>query len=109
MILAAGIFFFASGILHAQSQGGNNGSSSTGSVSNTSGDDQPLHTAKVTQVKKTKKGKRAVTKTVPLNERVNYQWNNGQKATPTGNEATPSNGDNYSALAKDSSATKKPR
>jgi hypothetical protein len=36
-----------------------------------------------------------------LNNRVNYQWKNGQEATPTGNEATSTNGDRYAAMKKD--------
>lgn len=41
-----------------------------------------------------------------INNRVNYQWKNGQKATPTGHDATSTNGDGYASMKKD---TAKPR
>lgn len=43
---------------------------------------------KVKKVKKTPKGKKVVTKKVPLRQDRIYHWKNGQRATPTGNEAT---------------------
>lgn len=39
-----------------------------------------------------------------LNHRKNYNWKNGQQATPTGNEASPTNG-GYVSLKKDTAAT----
>lgn len=36
-----------------------------------------------------------------LDNRKIYHWNNGQRATPTGEEATSSNDNSYSALRKD--------
>ena len=36
-----------------------------------------------------------------LSNRKIYQWKDGQRATPTGHNATPSNGSQYSALKKD--------
>jgi hypothetical protein len=39
--------------------------------------------------------------TVQLNNRENYNWSDGQQATPTGKQATPSNGSGYATLKKD--------
>ncbi len=36
-----------------------------------------------------------------LSNRKIYHWKDGQRATPTGHNATPSNGSQYSALKKD--------
>ena len=36
--------------------------------------------------------------TVKLNNRKIYHWTNGQKSTPTGQEATSSNGSGYAAI-----------
>ena len=50
--------------------------------------------ASVNKSSKTKKS----TGPVRLNNRKIYRWKDGQKATPTGHEATPSNGSQYSAI-----------
>jgi hypothetical protein len=41
--------------------------------------------------------------TIQLNNRENYNWSDGQKATPTGKQATSSNGSGYATLKKDTS------
>jgi hypothetical protein len=41
------------------------------------------------------------TDTVKLSNRKIYHWKDGQRATPTGHVATPSNGSQYSAIKKD--------
>ena len=41
-----------------------------------------------------------------LDNRKEYQWKDGQKATPTGHEATPSNTVEYSTVHKDSATQK---
>lgn len=48
---------------------------------------------------KTVKNKKA--DTVQLSNRNIYQWSNGQRSTPTGKEATSSNGSEYATVAKD--------
>lgn len=58
------------------------------------------HKAKTTSVKKkssklAKPVKSAGAKTEELDNRKTYMFPNGQRSTPTGNEAAPSNGDNY--------------
>ncbi|MGZ3839845.1 MAG: hypothetical protein ACXVMS_11480 [Flavisolibacter sp.] len=44
-----------------------------------------------------------------LSNRNIYHWSNGQKATPTGTEATSSNGEGYAALKKDTAKLVKKR
>lgn len=39
--------------------------------------------------------------TVKLSNRKIYHWKDGQRATPTGHVATPSNGSQYAAIKKD--------
>jgi hypothetical protein len=41
------------------------------------------------------------TDTITLTNREIYHWSDGQRATPTGQEATSSNGSGYAALKKD--------
>ncbi len=41
--------------------------------------------------------------TVTLTNRKIYHWSDGQRATPTGEEATSSNGSGYATLKKDTS------
>lgn len=41
------------------------------------------------------------TDTVKLSNRKIYHWKDGQRATPTGHVATPSNGSQYAAIKKD--------
>src|SRR5690242_8503759 len=43
----------------------------------------------------------------PLDNRKIYEWKNGQRSTPTGEEATGVNSDNYVAGKKDSASKKK--
>jgi hypothetical protein len=57
------------------------------------------------QTSKTKKGKVAAVTTDSLNQRKEYQWENGQQATPTGNEATGIN--SQSAAPKKDTTVKK--
>jgi hypothetical protein len=41
------------------------------------------------------------TDTVKLSNRKIYHWKDGQRATPSGHVATPSNGSQYAAIKKD--------
>ncbi len=41
------------------------------------------------------------TDTIKLDNREIYKWSNGQSSTPSGEEATSSNGSSYAALKKD--------
>jgi hypothetical protein len=77
-----------SGVLNAQTSGGSAGSGSSGT----------MQSSNKGQTSKSKK--KATKKQTPLNNRRNYNWKNGQQATPTGNEATGVNG-GYSSLKKD--------
>jgi hypothetical protein len=54
--------------------------------------------------KKPGKAKKAPSET--LNNRKDYNWKDGQKATPTGHEAAPTNG-SYQSLKKDTATVKK--
>ena len=58
------------------------------------------HTAKTAAKKRT-------IRVDTLNNRKNYQWKDGQKATPTGEEATGSNSDNFASLKNDTMKLKK--
>ena len=42
-----------------------------------------------------------------INNRDIYNWSDGQRATPTGHEATSSNGSGYAALQKDTAKVKR--
>jgi len=55
------------------------------------------------QFKKTSAKTKKQTKPTVSN-RKEYQWKDGQTATPTGHEATSSNGSAYTALPKDTAA-----
>jgi hypothetical protein len=103
VIWIAGLLLCSAFGVQAQSSGGaGNGSRNTAAVS-ASGAGGALHTRKERKVVRNKKGqKKVVTRTVPLREEKNYRWKNGQTATPTGNEATPVNGQGYTAPKKDS-------
>jgi hypothetical protein len=76
--------------------------SAQSSVKKTTGTPKRPHAA----VTKKTSEKRAV-KTDSLDNRKNYHWKNGQTATPTGNEASSSNGTEYSSQKGDSSGRKK--
>ena len=51
------------------------------------------------------KSKKLLNKKEPLNPRKTYHWSNGQRATPSGNAASPTNG-GYVSLKKDTVALK---
>lgn len=55
------------------------------------------------KVKKSKKAKKLPSEV--LNNRRIYHWESGQRATPTGEEATPTNG-GYQSLKKGANATR---
>ncbi|GAA4322580.1 hypothetical protein GCM10023184_08980 [Flaviaesturariibacter amylovorans] len=104
MILIAGVLLCLGAPAMAQSSGGGNGGSrDAASVSASGGNRGALHHKQVRKVKKTKSGKKKVAvQKVPLEEDKMYPWKNGQRATPTGNEATGTNGQGFSAPRKDS-------
>ena len=104
------LFLFAISVLgmagFAMAQtSGNNSSKNTTVVS--SGKN---HTKSVKHYTKHKKSNKVTSarSTQQLNNRENYQWKNGQEATPTGHDATSSNGDSYVSQKKDS-ASKSPK
>ena len=88
ILLAAGLFLFV-GFASAQST----------QNSKTTNNGTTVHKTTVHNSKKKSKKAKTVTKK-PLNQRKEYQWKNGQEATPTGHEATGVNG-GYSAIKKD--------
>jgi hypothetical protein len=47
------------------------------------------------------------TDTLQLSNRKIYHWKDGQRATPTGHTATPSNGSQYSAIKKNTAILQK--
>lgn len=59
--------------------------------------------SKTTKSGKLSKGKR-IKPSDTLNNRKTYHFNNGQRSTPTGAEATPVGGGGYAALDRDTSA-----
>ncbi|RYZ20260.1 MAG: hypothetical protein EOO16_17275 [Chitinophagaceae bacterium] len=102
LIWIAGILLCSAAGVDAQSSGAGSGSRNTAAVSAT-GNRGALHTTKKKKVVRNKKGqKKVVTQTVPLQEEKIYHWKNGQRATPTGNEATSVNGQGYTTRPKDS-------
>jgi hypothetical protein len=74
---------------------GSNSSRNTSEVSSTTG---------ATATKKSKKAKKA--NAVDVNDRKIYKGKDGQRATPTGHEATGTNSESYQSLKKDSTAAK---
>ena len=56
----------------------------------------------------TKDGKSTRLKYTKLNPRRNYKWSNGQKATPTGEQAISVNG-GYASLKKDTARVISPK
>ena len=96
VILSAAVVLLVSGGAMAQSTGGN----SSGSAG------QSSRTTRTT----TTKGKKATKdQTADLNNRQIYKGKDGQRATPTGHQATGTNTESYQSLKKDSTkqATKK--
>ncbi|HEX2533483.1 MAG TPA: hypothetical protein VHK69_07100 [Chitinophagaceae bacterium] len=94
-ILCASLFLALSGAAMAQT---GSGSSSNGpSVS------PGAASAKKGNNKKSSKKQKSV------DHRKNYRWKSGQTATPTGEEATSSNGNSYSAPRKDTSGNRRQR
>jgi hypothetical protein len=88
LIIGACMLCFAH-LASAQTTGSNSGKSTANS------------SAKVTKKTTAKKIKKStIKKKAPLNNRKEYEWKNGQQATPTGHEATGING-GYSAIKKD--------
>ena len=67
-----------------------------------SGSKKTPKTITVQKSSKTKHSAKAgTTKTVNLSNRKIYRWSNGQRSTPTGKEATSSNGSGYATIKKD--------
>ena len=89
VILSAAVVLLVSGGAMAQSTGGN----SSGSAGQSSSTTRSAAT-------KGKKGKKA--QTVDLNDRKIYKGKDGQRATPTGHEATGTNTESFQSLKKDS-------
>ncbi len=58
------------------------------------------HPVKKKTVKHSKQAAKPIDSTQLSNRKI-YHWKDGQRATPTGHTATPSNGSQYSALKKD--------
>lgn len=92
IILLAGAIIGLAGLASAQSTGSNSSKASQ----------EGSETASKKQAKK----KASNNKSKNLNDRKIYHWKDGQRATPTGHEATGT-GSGYSAIQKDSSATPK--
>jgi hypothetical protein len=92
MILLTGLLVTIAGLASAQTTGSNSSNAPQGS------------TESANNQKMKKKGTKKNTQN--LNQRRNYKWKDGQKATPTGHEATGT-GSNYSAIRKDTIATPK--
>lgn len=88
MMLSVLVMITISSAAAAQSTGGSTSGTSAGGSKNSS-----------STAVKNKSTKKQV-----LNHRKNYKWKNGQQATPTGNEASPTNG-GYVSLKKDTAAT----
>lgn len=87
LLLSASFVLVFAGVTAAQSNGHKKAASHSGS------------TARSLRTKKSTASKGADT----ADQRKNYNWNTGQTATPTGNEATGTNG---SAAPKKASTTK---
>ena len=63
--------------------------------------DQKASKTKPVTVKSNKAARNRKADTVQLSNRDIYEWSSGQKATPTGEQATSSNGSGYATLKKD--------
>lgn len=92
LILSAIALVFMAGAASAQTSGSN--SSRSTSVSSTT-------------AKKNKKDKKAPSEV--FNNRKIYNWQTGQRATPTGYEATPTNGGGYVSLKREKTPANKPK
>jgi hypothetical protein len=88
LILCSLLSLALSGFVAAQTSNGTSSTSSSGTMQSSN------------QGQSTKKSKKAAKKGAKNNNRKNYNWENGQQATPTGNEATGTNG-GYSAIGRD--------
>jgi hypothetical protein len=93
IILASAILIGISSMAAAQTAGGQSSNSTSVSSSTAT-------------PKKGKKSQKAAATTDSLNERKMYEWKDGQRATPTGHEATGTNG-GYAAIGNDSTATRR--
>lgn len=92
--MAAGI----SSVAAAQTSGG---SSSNGTSVSSASDIQTSGKKSTAKGKKGKGSKAQTKKTDSLDQSKMYNWKDGQRATPTGHEATGTGG-GYAAIAKDS-------
>jgi hypothetical protein len=90
VILSAILLFGITTLISAQTKNSKQSSKTMKSV-----------TIKSAKNKKTAKAPKAKADTVTLSNRKIYHWSNGQRSTPTGQDATSSNGSSYSALKKD--------
>ena len=92
ILLSTAILIGTGSMASAQTSGGQSGNSPSVSSSTV----------------KPKKGKKATAKKAApdsLDNRKTYQWKDGQRATPTGHEATGT-GSGYAALKKDTASRK---
>ena len=93
LILCSILSFALSGIVAAQTGNGTSSTSSSGTMQSSN------------KGQTNNKKKKTTKKSTKTNNRKIYHWESGQKATPTGNEATGTNS-GYSAIGRDT--TKKP-
>lgn len=93
VILLTGLMVTMAGLASAQTTGSNSSNSPQGSAE-TSDNMKNIR----------KKGAKKSNKS--LNQRKIYKWKDGQKATPTGHEATGTAG-GYTSIRKDTAATVK--
>lgn len=84
LILCGVLAFGLPGLVNAQTSNGSSSTSSSGTMQSSN------------KGQTSKKNK----KSTPSNNRKDYNWKNGQRATPTGNEATGTNS-SYSAIGRD--------
>jgi len=68
--------------------------------------DTKKHPVKKKTVRHSKQAAKPIDSTKLSNRKI-YHWKDGQRATPTGHNATPSNGSQYSALKKDTAIVPK--
>ena len=94
LILCSIIAFGLTGWVNAQTSSGSSSTSSSGTM-------QSSDNGQVA-----KKNKKGTKKNTQLNNRKIYKGKNGQRATPTGHEATGTNS-GYSAIGRDTSRKEK--